>query len=236
MAQTIPALIIAIDGFSSCGKSTFAKNIASVLSYTYIDTGAMYRAVTYYCLREKILLDDLVDEKRLKEELNKLEISFLTHKQSGKREVYLNGTNIEEEIRGMKVSEFVSIISKIGFVRKRMVANQRIMGEKKSVVMDGRDIGTVVFPKADIKLFMTADPFIRAERRFKELQEKGIKASLDEVETNIRERDFINQNREESPLRKADDAIVMDNSYMTIEDQMDWFRELMKEKYNYSLG
>ncbi len=235
MTNTIPSLIIAIDGFSSCGKSSFAKYIASVLNYTYIDSGAMYRAVTYFALKEKILLDDLVDEKSLKEDLNKLEISFLKDPKSGKREVFLNGVNIEQEIRGMKVSEHVSVISKIGFVRKKLVAYQRKMGEKKSVVMDGRDIGTVVFPNADIKLFMTADPFIRAERRFKELQEKGIKTSIDEVETNIRERDFIDQNRDESPLRKAEDAIVLDNSYMTIQDQMDWFRELLKEKYNYSL-
>jgi CMP/dCMP kinase len=236
MPDSIPSLIIAIDGYSSCGKSSFAKYIASILNYTYIDSGAMYRAVTLYAIREKILLDDLVYEKRLREELINLEISFETNPRTGRKEVFLKGINVEEEIRGMKVSENVSPISKIGFVRKKMVAYQRKMGEKKSVVMDGRDIGTVVFPKADIKLFMTADPLIRAERRFKELQEKGIKTSLDEVESNIRERDFIDQNRYESPLRKADDAIVLDNSYMTIEDQIVWFKALMKEKFNYSIN
>jgi CMP/dCMP kinase len=235
MTSTIPSLIIAIDGYSSCGKSSFAKYIASVLNYTYIDSGAMYRAVTLFAIREKILLDDLVDEKRLREELINLDISFEINPLTGRKEVYLNGINVEEEIRGMRVSENVSPVSKIAFVRIKMVAYQRKMGENKSVVMDGRDIGTVVFPNADIKLFMTADPFIRAERRFKELQAKGFRTTLDEVEINIRERDFIDQNRDESPLRKADDAIVLDNSYMTIEDQMAWFKDLLKEKFNYSL-
>jgi cytidylate kinase len=195
----------------------------------------MYRAVTLFAIREKILLDELVDLKRLKEELVNLEIAFKINPHAGINEVYLNGKNVEEEIRGMKVSENVSPISKIAFVRKKMVAYQRQMGEKKSVVMDGRDIGTVVFPNADIKIFMTADPLIRAERRFKELKEKGIRTTFDEVESNIRERDFIDQNREESPLKKADDAIVLDNSYMSIEDQMVWFRELLKERFNYSV-
>ncbi len=235
MKHSIPSLIIAIDGFSSSGKSSFAKAIASLLNYLYVDSGAMYRAVTLFAIREKILLDDLVDEKRLKDEIPKIDLSFKISPETGKNEIFLQGRNVEEEIRGIEVSEYVSIISKIALVRKQMVSMQRKLGEKKSIVMDGRDIGTIVFPYADIKLFMTAEPFIRAERRYNELLQKGIKTTLDEVETNIRERDFIDQNRQESPLRKADDAIVLDNSYMTIDDQIIWFDKILKEKYNFSV-
>jgi len=228
-------MIIAIDGFSSSGKSTFARSIAEILHYTYIDTGAMYRAVTLYALRERIIIDYLIDEKKLKEELDRLEIDFRINLVNGKKQLFLMGENVEEEIRGLNVSENVSQISKIIFVRKKMVTLQRSLGEKKSVVMDGRDIGTVVFPNADLKIYMTADPLIRAERRYMELKEKGIKTTLDEVESNIRERDFIDQNRSESPLRKADDAIELDNSYMSVEDQMVWFKKLFKDKFNYIL-
>lgn len=235
MNSNPPSLIIAIDGFSSCGKSTFARLIASFMNYIYIDSGAMYRAVTLFAIRESLLIGDLVDEKKLREELNRIEINFQLNPVTGKKEMYLMNNNVEEDIRGLEVSANVSIISKIAFVRKKMVKIQRKLGEKKSIVMDGRDIGTIVFPFADLKIFMTADPLIRAERRFKELEVKGIKTTLDEVESNIRERDFIDQNRDESPLKKAEDAVVLDNSYMSIEDQMIWFRKIMTERFNYSL-
>ncbi len=236
MLSKLPSLVIAIDGHSSTGKSSFARAIASELGYVYIDSGAMYRAITLFALREKIIIGELVDVKRLEEVIDLVLISFVKNEKSGKIEMHLNLENVEEEIRGIKVSEKVSIISKIGFVRKKMVAVQRKLGENKSVVMDGRDIGTVVFPNADIKIFMSADPLIRAERRFKELQNMGIKTSLQEVEHNILERDFIDQNREESPLRKAEDALVLDNSYMTPEEQMKWFKKLISEKYNFHLS
>jgi len=231
MLSKLPPLVIAIDGHSSTGKSSFAKSIAKELSYTYIDSGAMYRAITLFALREKIIIGELVDEKRLEEVIDQVMIAFVRNEKTGKIEMHLNLENVEDEIRGIKVSEKVSIISKIGFVRRKMVAVQRKMGEDMSVVMDGRDIGTVVFPKAEIKIFMTADPVIRAERRFKELSEMGVKISLQEIENNILERDFIDQNREESPLRKAEDALVLDNSYMTPSEQMTWFKNLILEKY-----
>jgi cytidylate kinase len=236
MHNILPPLVIAIDGHSSTGKSSFARAIASELGYIYIDSGAMYRAITLFAMREKIIIEELVDEKKLEEVISSVMIAFVKNLKSGKDEMHLNQENVEEEIRGIRVSEKVSIISKIGFVRKKMVSFQRKMGEKKSVVMDGRDIGTVVFPDADIKIFMTADPVIRAERRFKELQEKGVNTSLQEVEHNILERDFIDQNRAESPLRKADDAFVLDNSYMTPSEQMDWFKKLISTKYNFRLS
>jgi cytidylate kinase len=236
MQNNLPPLVIAIDGHSSTGKSSFARVIATELGYIYIDSGAMYRAITLFAMREKIIIEDLVDEKKLEEVISSVMIVFVKNVKNGKDEMHLNLENVEEEIRGIRVSEKVSIISKIGFVRKKMVAFQRKMGEKKSVVMDGRDIGTVVFPNADIKIFMTADPVIRAERRFKELQERGVNTSLQEVEHNILERDFIDQNRAESPLRKADDAFVLDNSYMTPGEQMDWFKNLILTKFNFRLS
>jgi CMP/dCMP kinase len=233
MHNILPPLVIAIDGHSSTGKSSFARAIASELGYIYIDSGAMYRAITLFAMREKIIIEELVDEKKLEEVIGSVMIDFVKNGENGKNEMHLNTENVEEEIRGIRVSEKVSIISKIGFVRKKMVAFQRKMGEMKSVVMDGRDIGTVVFPNADIKIFMTADPVIRAERRFKELQERGVNTSIQEVEHNILERDYIDQNRAESPLRKADDAFVLDNSYMTPAEQMDWFKNLVSTKYNF---
>lgn len=232
MISNLPPLVIAIDGHSSTGKSSFARAIAAELGYTYIDSGAMYRAITLFAMREKIILGDLVDEKMLENAIDSVMISFERDAISGKDETYLNEENVEDEIRGIEVSQKVSIISKFAFVRKKMVSFQRKMGENKSVVMDGRDIGTVVFPNADIKIFMTADPVIRAERRFKEIQEKGVKSSLQEVEHNILERDYLDQNRVESPLRKAVDAEVLDNSFMTPEEQMEWFRKLISDKYN----
>jgi len=235
MHSTLPSLVIAIDGHSSTGKSSFARAIASELGYVYIDSGAMYRAITLFSMRERIIIDELVDETKLEEAIDSVMISFVKNIKSGKNEMFLNLENVEEEIRGIKVSEKVSIVSKIGFVRKKMVAYQRKMGENKSVVMDGRDIGTVVFPNAEIKIFMTADPLIRAERRFKELQENNVETSLHEIEHNILERDFIDQNRAESPLRKAEDAVVLDNSYISIEEQMQWFKDLIFKRYNYQM-
>jgi cytidylate kinase len=232
MIDFLPPLVIAIDGHSSTGKSSFARAIASILGYSYIDSGSMYRAITLFAHREKIIIGELVDEKKLEEVLDSVLISFVKNEKTGKNETYLNLENVEAEIRGMEVSQNVSLISKISFVRKKMVAFQRKMGENKSIVMDGRDIGTVVFPNADIKIFMTADPLIRAERRFKELQENDVKTTLLEVEHNILERDFIDQNRKDSPLCKADDALVLDNSYMTPEEQITWFKNLISDKYN----
>ncbi len=236
MISNLPPLVIAIDGHSSTGKSSFAKAIAKELGYTYIDSGAMYRAITLFALREKIIIGEHVDEERLAAAIDVVMISFVRNNENGKIEMHLNLENVEDEIRGIKVSEKVSIISKVGFVRRKMVEYQRKMGESSCVVMDGRDIGTVVFPNADIKIFMTADPLIRAERRFKELQEKGDNVSLQAIEHNILERDFIDQNREESPLCKAEDAVVLDNSYMSPEEQMDWFRKLVSGKYKLDLS
>jgi cytidylate kinase len=232
MIKTLTPLIIAIDGHSSTGKSSFARAIAGELNYTYIDSGAMYRAITLYAMQEKLIIGEFVDEKKLEQNMDSINISFVKNEVSGKNEMYLNHENVETEIRGIEVAGNVSIISKIGFVRRQMVAFQRKMGEQKSVVMDGRDIGTVVFPNADIKIFMTADPLIRAERRYKELLENSVKTSLQEVEHNILERDFIDQNRVESPLRKAEDALVMDNSYMTPEEQMKWFKDYISSEYH----
>jgi len=236
MTPSLPPLVIAIDGHSSTGKSSFAKAIAKELGYIYIDSGAMYRAITLFAIREKIIIDELVDEKKLENVIDSVMISFVKNENNGINEMHLNKENVEFEIRGIKVSENVSIISKIAFVRKKMVAFQRKMGENKSVVMDGRDIGTVVFPNADIKIFMTADPHIRAERRFKELKENGVDAKLSDVEHNILERDYLDQNRKESPLRKAEDAYILDNSYMSREEQMLWFKNLINEKYNISIS
>ncbi len=220
-------MIIAIDGYSSSGKSTFAKAIAKKLGYLYIDSGAMYRAVTFYSLKNGIIEDQDIDLKKLALHLNRIKIEFRFNKQTGRNETYLNGENIEEGIRDIPVSNHVSNISKIKFVRKKMVEFQQEMGKNKGIVMDGRDIGTVVFPHAELKIFMTAGVEIRAERRYKEMIEKGLEVSFEEVRENIVNRDRIDENREESPLRKAEDAIVLDNSHMTPEEQMVWFDELL---------
>ena len=214
-------LIIAIDGYSSCGKSTFAKSIAKMLNYIYIDSGAMYRSVALFCLENGILADNRVDLPRLQQALPGIHIRFSTA--DGMQETWLNGINIEEKIRGIGVSSVVSSISQVGDVRTKMVSMQRKIGEHGRVVMDGRDIGTVVFPNAILKIFMTADPDVRAKRRYDELIQKGIHVELDEIAENIRMRDREDENRPVSPLRKAPDALVLDNSYMTIAEQMDWF-------------
>ncbi len=215
-------IIIAIDGFSSCGKSTMAKDLAKEIGYTYIDTGAMYRAVTLYCLNEGIIANDQINLERLKKEIGQIRIHFQNNAETGKRETYLNGVNVEADIRKMNVANWVSPIAAIGFVRHALVALQQKMGESKGVVMDGRDIGTVVFPHAELKVFITATPEVRAQRRVDQSKEKGEPVSYEEVLSNIKKRDFIDSTREESPLRQAADAIVLDNSRMTIDEQKAW--------------
>jgi cytidylate kinase len=225
--------IIAIDGYSSCGKSTFARLIARDLNFVYIDSGAMYRAVALYCIEKNILIEKQVDLPRLQQALPEIIIRFSLDELNGMQQTWLNGVNIEEKIRGIEVSSVVSSISQIGDVRTKMVSMQRKIGEHGKVVMDGRDIGTVVFPQAILKIFMTADPDVRAKRRYDELIQKGVQVELKEIADNIRMRDREDENRPVSPLRKADDALVLDNSYMTVAEQMEWFRkkwEAMHEK------
>ena len=214
-------IIIAMDGHSSCGKSTMAKALAKKIGYTYIDTGAMYRAVTLFALRKGFIKDDSIDQESLRAELPAIEISF-GHDEEGRQYTMLNGENVEREIRGMEVSGHVSPISAIPFVREAMVEQQRALGSKGAVIMDGRDIGTTVFPNAELKIFVTASDEIRARRRFDELTVKGENPVYEEVLKNVRERDYIDSHREVSPLRKADDAIVLDNSHMTFEEQDQW--------------
>ncbi|PIV58852.1 MAG: cytidylate kinase [Bacteroidetes bacterium CG02_land_8_20_14_3_00_31_25] len=222
-------LIIAIDGYSSCGKSTMAKAIASLLGYTYIDSGAMYRAITLYCIRYGIIKNSNVNIKLLKQNLNTIDIRFLQNNLTNESETWLNGENVEDEIRKHEVASCVSIVSKIPEVRKKLVSIQRKIGENKKIVMDGRDIGTVVFPEADLKIFMTANQIIRAKRRLLEMNEKGMLTTINEVVENIKQRDYIDENRDVSPLRKADDAIVLDNSNMTREEQLDWVMQKINQ-------
>ncbi|MBP5366071.1 MAG: (d)CMP kinase [Bacteroidales bacterium] len=223
-------IVIAIDGHSSCGKSTVAKDLAKALSIAYIDTGAMYRAVTLFALRKGLISDGKVDEKTLIENLPQLEITFDFNAQLKRNETFLNGENVESEIRNLAVSNSVSIISAIGAVRRQLVEWQRLMGDKISVVMDGRDIGTVVFPNADLKIFMTASDEVRAQRRFDELTAKGQKVDFEEILNNVRERDRIDSTRAESPLRKADDALLLDNSQMTMQEQFDWIMDKLRQR------
>lgn len=222
-------ITIAIDGHSSCGKSTMAKALAKRIGYAYIDTGAMYRAVTLYCLEHDMIKGDEVNKPRLRRHMPKIEITFKVNNE-GKSETWLNGKNVEQEIRGMEVSSKVSLIAAIGFVRRAMVAQQQVMGKEKGIVMDGRDIGTVVFPDAELKFFVTASAQVRAERRFKELQAKGdTTTTLEQVLANVEERDRIDSTRKESPLRQAHDALLLDNSNLTIEQQNEWlYNEFLK--------
>lgn len=215
-------IVIAVDGFSSSGKSTMAKDLAKDLGYTYIDTGAMYRAVTLYCLQNKLISEEGIDIESLEKQINSIEINFRLNEKTGKPETYLNGINVEQDIRKMDVANWVSPIAAIGFVRRALVALQQKMGEKKGIVMDGRDIGTVVFPNAELKIFVTASPEVRAQRRVDELKAKGEAVSFEEVLENIKTRDHIDSTREESPLKQANDAIVLDNSNMTIDEQKAW--------------
>ena len=216
-------IIIAIDGHSSCGKSTFAKAIAARLGYIFIDTGAMYRAVALYALEHGAILSGIADEERIEALLGEIDIDFRFNPVRGASDIYVNGDLVESKIRTIEVSNCVSAVSSIGAVRQKLVAMQQDMGRKRGVVMDGRDIGTVVFPEAELKIYMTADPMVRAERRYKELTAKGDNVTLEEIYENVVSRDKADMTRAISPLRKADDAIVLDNSHMSVEEQMAWF-------------
>lgn len=216
-------IVIAVDGFSSCGKSTFAKMVAARLGYIFIDTGAMYRAVTLYAIENGCVENGILNEERLVASLDDIRIDFRFNPDRGASDIYVNGQWVEGKIRTITVSNLVSSVSAIGEVRERLVAMQQEMGREKGVVMDGRDIGTVVFPNAELKIFMTADPEVRAERRYRELLAKGEEVSRQEIIENIRQRDHLDQSRAISPLRKADDAIVLDNGGMSLEEEMEWF-------------
>jgi len=221
-------ITIAIDGFSSCGKSTMAKNLAKEIGYIYVDSGAMYRAVTLFALRNNIFTAERIDEKKLQSLIPNINISFVLDPSTGLPQTCLNGENVESEIRNMEVSSHVSPIAALGFVREEMVKQQQALGKQKGIVMDGRDIGTTVFPDAELKIYVTASAEVRAERRFKELQGKGQNPNYDEILKNVLERDYIDMNREVSPLRQAEDAILLDNSNMTIEGQQAWLLEQYK--------
>ena len=225
-------LIIAIDGYSSCGKSTFAKLIAKELGYLYIDSGSMYRSATLFFLRKGYVGKDTLNVDAIIEDIDHVKITFDVDKISGEQVTLLNGENVETDIRGIEVSGFVSQISAIAEVRSHMVNIQRSIGRNRGIVMDGRDIGTVVFPDADIKIFMTASVDVRAKRRFDELTKKGVNVDLEEIKNNIITRDINDENRDISPLRRADDAVILDNSRMTIKRQMVWFKELLDKKKN----
>ena len=218
-------ITIAIDGFSSCGKSTMAKDLAREVGYIYIDSGAMYRAVTLYSIENGIFDGDVIDTEKLKKAIKDIQISFRPNPETGRPDTYLNGVNVENKIRSMEVSSKVSPISTLDFVREEMVAQQQAMGKEKGIVMDGRDIGTTVFPDAELKIFVTATPEIRAQRRYDELKAKGQEASFDEILENVKQRDYIDQNREVSPLRKAEDALLLDNTDLSIEEQKKWLFE-----------
>ncbi|MFV0376768.1 MAG: (d)CMP kinase [Mangrovibacterium sp.] len=223
-------IVIAIDGHSSCGKSTVAKEIAKNLGYIYIDSGAMYRAVTLFALRNKLAGNGKVNEAELVSRLGEIAIGFRFNPLNQRNETFLNDENVEEEIRQLPVSQHVSPVATIREVRDAMVALQQQMGQNKGIVMDGRDIGTVVFPEAELKLFMTARPEVRAQRRYDELTAKGQTVSFDEVLANVLYRDRIDSEREVSPLKKADDAIILDNSDLTREEQMNWVMKTVREK------
>jgi len=225
----IKKITIAIDGYSSTGKSTIAKQLADWLEYIYVDTGAMYRAVTLYAMQSGIISKDKFDKQALIEVLPNIDLEFRKNRY-GKAEIHLNGSNVEKDIRHLKVSEFVSPIATISEVRKKLVHQQQAMGEGKGVVMDGRDIGTVVFPNAELKIFLDASAEERAKRRFKELSEHGDAVTYEDVLHNVKERDHIDSNREDSPLRKAEDAIEINNSEMNLDDQFHIILQLAKDR------
>lgn len=227
--MTAKKIIIAIDGHSSCGKSTMAKSLAQELGYIYIDSGAMYRVVTLYALRKGLINSGVPVIEKIIGELKNIKITFSWDEISGKNTTFLNGENVEEEIRRLEVSQNVSPISTIAEVRHEMVKQQRENGKNKGIVMDGRDIGTVVFPEAELKIFMTASPEIRAQRRFLELKEKGQEVDFDSILQNVEGRDEIDSSREVSPLKKADDALILDNSNLTREEQLKWTLQKVKE-------
>lgn len=221
-------IIIAIDGFSSCGKSTMAKDLAKKIGYIYIDSGAMYRAVTLYCIEHNLFEGDHIDETALQKAMPDIHISFKLDPESKRPQTYLNGRCVENEIRTLAVSQKVSFVAALGFVREALVKLQQEMGQQKGIVMDGRDIGTTVFPQAELKIYVTASAEIRAQRRYDELKAKGESGSFEEILQNVKERDRIDMNRSVSPLRKADDAIELDNSHMTIEEQNQWLMDAFR--------
>jgi CMP/dCMP kinase len=225
-------LIIAIDGYSSCGKSTFARLIAKELNYIFIDSGAMYRAVTLFCMRRNYISITWLNIPGILSDLKDTHIDFVFNPDINEYETFLNSENVEKEIRSMEVTGYVSRISQIPELRARMVELQRRIGVSKGIVMDGRDIGTVVFPDADIKIFMTASIDIRAKRRHNELKNKGVIIDFEEIKRTIIARDIADENRDISPLRRADDAIILDNSRMTVEEQMLWIKEIIEKKRN----
>lgn len=224
-------ITIAIDGFSSCGKSTMAKDLAKMLGYVYVDTGAMYRAVTLYAMRNGLFnADGSVKTADLERQMNKINITFKLNKTAERPDTYLNNELVENDIRTLEVSNHVSQIAAVPFIREAMVAQQQRMGKDKGVVMDGRDIGTTVFPEAELKVFVTASAEVRAQRRYDELKEKGMPADFNDILKNVQERDYIDSHREVSPLRKAPDAIELDNSHMTIAEQSAWLMEQVEQK------
>ena len=223
-------ITIAIDGHSSCGKSTMAKDLAREVGYVYVDTGAMYRCVTLFALRNGLFAaDGSINEDELRRQMENIHISFQFNATTGRPDTYLNGELVEDKIRSMEVSSHVSPIATIGFVREAMVAQQQQMGQGGGVVMDGRDIGTVVFPHAELKIFVTASAEVRAQRRFDELKAKGMEADYDDILKNVQERDYIDSHREVSPLKQAPDAILLDNSHMTIAEQKEWLMQRFRE-------
>lgn len=219
-------IIITIDGYSSCGKSTLAKQLAAKLNYVYVDSGAMYRAITLYFLRNHI---DWTQPEQVKDALSNIQLEFMFNEITGQSEIYLNGENVEYLIRELLVAEKVSEVAAIGAVREFAVAAQQEMGKQKGIVMDGRDIGTTVFPHAELKLFMTADNTVRVERRFKEMVLKNPNTTIEDVKNNLEMRDYIDSNREISPLRKANDAIVVDNTNLTPEEQLQLALKMTRE-------
>lgn len=224
-------ITIAIDGFSSCGKSTMAKDLAREIGYIYVDTGAMYRSVTLYALRHGMFrADGSIDTGALEAAMPEIRITFKLNKETGRPDTYLNGELVEKDIRTMEVSSKVSPIAALPFVRKALVEQQQMMGREKGIVMDGRDIGTAVFPDAELKVFVTASAEVRAQRRYDELKAKGMEAEYASILKNVEERDYIDSHREVSPLRKADDAVELDNSHMTIAEQKQWLREKFEER------
>jgi len=228
----IKDIVIAFDGYSSCGKSTLAKQIAHFFEFVYIDSGAMYRAVTLFAMQNKLIENTKINTSELKNNINNIAIAFVYNEKLKKQETFLNGENVENKIRSIDVSDKVSYISELGFVRFKLVDLQQNMGKQKRIVMDGRDIGTVVFPDAELKIFMTASSYVRAKRRYDELIDKGDNISFEEVKENIEKRDYIDENRKICPLRKADDAIVLDNSNLTREEQFEKIKNLIVKKFS----
>jgi cytidylate kinase len=220
-------ITIAIDGYSSTGKSTLAKELANHLGYVYVDTGAMYRAVAYFALQNGYIGTDFLDKDAIVKSLSDIKLVFIFNTDLGFAEMYLNNTNVEKEIRSIEVSNYVSKIAEVSEVRSKLVEQQQAMGKNKGIVMDGRDIGTIVFPDAELKIFMTASPIIRAERRYKELHKKGDNVTFEEVLKNVEDRDYIDTHREDSPLVKANDAIVLDNSTISKQEQFETVLKLM---------